>query len=172
MRKKLILISVLVLLMLLAAAPTILVVEATKPLPVNGTYFPIGAPTLSNSRDAGKSDNGFVDISMPIKWVGSIMGTGVEKMHWIMLREGTSEEKTIIHAVITLTSVKIFNAAKTGTLTIDFYNVVVGEEGTGLWRIVDGTDQLASLHGEGKLDMISPLPNVVVAYSGQVHFDP
>ncbi len=162
----------LALLVVFASAPAILVVEATKPQTVNGSYNPTGAPAFSNDRPAGKSDNGFVDVSIPVMWTGGIAGMGVNEMHWIAHNEATVEEVVIIQGITTLTAgVKIWGVAEMGTLTIEIKNVVVGSVPIGgQWRIIGGTGELASLHGEGSLTGTSN--PYVIGYSGQVHFDP
>lgn len=159
------------LLMMFASAPFILVVGATKPETVSGIYHPIGPPTESNHRSAGKSGNEFADVSIPVQWEGSIAGVGVNEMSWIFHDEGVADAVTIIHGVTTLAGIKIWGATKMGTLTIEIKNTVVGSVSQGgQWRILGGTGELADLHGEGKLAGTSS--QYILAYSGQIHFDP
>ena len=153
--------------MLVAAAPAMSVVYATKPITVNGTYFPIGPPVYGVLRVAGESDNAFMDVSIPLKWVGGIKGTCINEMRWIILHHDTPKEMTLIPGVMTFTNAEV--DGKKGTLTIRYFNVETAEEFGGVWRIISGTGELANLHGEGTISVLS-FP--VFAYTGQIHFDP
>ncbi len=159
---------------LFAFAPTILMVQATKPTEVSGSYIAIPPPISNVVTNDGKSDNTKQDLSITVKWQGDITGTGILNIHWINLNDGSPDEVGIGNGVLTLISgISISGVAKTGTLTIGLHNVVsMGDKNGGVWRIIDGTGQLEGLHGEGTLELVSYIPKIVVGYTGQAHFEP
>ena len=162
-------------LMSFASASSIIMVQASKPIEVNGTYSPLPPPIENIVTVDGKSDNVNQDVVIRVRWLGSISGTGTLEMNSTNLNVGTPDERGVIHGVLTLTTgISILGVVKTGTLTIKLHNVIEhGNKNGGVWRIVGGTGDLEQLHGEGTLEMtVFQPPLIVIAYTGQVHYEP
>jgi hypothetical protein len=162
-------------LMLLASASTVITVQASKPTEVNGTYSPLPPPSQNIVSSDGKSDNTNQNIVIRVIWQGSISGTGTLEMDSTNLNVGTIDERGVIHGFLTLTTgISVLGVAKTGTLEIKLHNVIErGDKSGGVWRIVGGTDDLEGLHGEGTLELaVFQPPMIVIAYAGQVHYEP
>jgi len=154
--------KVLVIVLALAAAMLALpisVVSATKPIPVEGTFFPTGIPSIE-MRQAGNSDNIIFDVSGPQTWTGSIVGSGSGEGRWVVHKASDPDSG---HATTrnVLTLDVVFDG-KAGTLTI------IGDQGN--WRIISGTGELANLRGQGTTFVIVDM--LLMGYEGQVHFDP
>ncbi len=161
-------------LMLLSSALTIIVVQASRPAEVNGKYSAIPPPSYNVIASDGKSDNTKQDTVIRTIWEGSITGIGDLEMDSTNLNDGALDERGVVHGVVTLkTGISVFGVVKTGSLTIKIHNVITaGDKSGGVWRIVGGTGELKGLHGEGTLEMFSFLPKIVIAYTGQVHYEP
>ncbi len=173
--KKLVSGFLLLVLMLLFSASTVITVQASKPTEVNGTYSPLPPPSQNIVTSDGKSDNTNQDIVIGVRWRGSISGTGILEMSSTNLNVGSLEERGVIHGELTLTTgISILGVSKTGTLTIKLHNVIErGDKSGGVWRIVGGTGDLEGLHGEGSLELtVFQPPVIVIAYAGQVHYEP
>lgn len=165
----------LLVLMLLVSASTVITVQASKPTEVSGTYSPLPPPSQNIVTNDGKSDNTNQDVVIRVRWQGSISGTGSMEMNSTNLNVGTLEERGVIHGICTLTTgISIFGNAKTGTLTLKVHNVIErGDKNGGVWRIVGGTGDLEGLHGEGTLEVtVFQPPLIVIAYDGQIHYEP
>ncbi len=165
----------LLVLILLASASTVIAVQASKPTEASGTYSPLPPPSQNIVTSDGKSDNTNQDVVIRVRWQGSISGTGSMEMNSTNLNVGTVEERGVIHGVVTLTTgISIFGNAKTGTLTLKVHNVIEhGDKNGGVWRIVGGTGDLEGLHGEGTLETtVFQPPLIVIAYNGQIHYEP
>jgi hypothetical protein len=173
--KKVVSAFLLLVLMLLASASTVITVQASKPTEVNGTYSPLPPPSQNIVNSDGKSDNTKQDTVIRVIWQGSISGTGILEMSSTNLNVGTLDERGVIHGELTLnTGISIFGVVKTGTLTIKLHNVIErGDKSGGVWRIVGGSGDLEGLHGEGTLELaVFQPPVIVIAYAGQVHYEP
>jgi len=158
MKRRMILIPMLALMMLVAVAPAMSVVYATKLINVSGTFHPAGIPVMDED-PAGKSDNVIIDVSVIMVYEGGIAGKGIEEGRWIVHNYGLPSRWDNAIGVTTLIDAVV--EGKKGDLTI--------KHGYGVWRIISGTGELANLHGEGTSEIISfPL----FAYIGQVHFAP
>ena len=173
--KKAVSVFLLLVLMLLASASTVITVQASKPIEVNGTYSPLPPPSQNTVTSDGKSDNTNQDVVIRVNWQGSISGTGTLEMSSTNLNVGTLDERGIVHGELTLTTgISVLGDSKTGTLTIKLHNVIErGEKSGGVWRIVSGTGDLEGLHGEGTLELtVYRPPVIVIAYAGQIHYEP
>ncbi|TRO52723.1 hypothetical protein E2P63_03145 [Candidatus Bathyarchaeota archaeon] len=139
------------------------IIYAKKPMPVQGTFFPAGAPTVVTSQP-GNSDNLVVDISDgPQMWTGSFVGSAVSSVHWNIIK--SSDEEAPGHHVSgksTFTLDVVYDD-KEGTLTIK------GDHSN--WRIISGTGDLANLRGHGTFYQID-ITIMLMGYEGEVHFDP
>ena len=72
-----------------------------------------------------------------------------------------------IHEKINFESVTVLD--KTGSLTLAV--CLGGSKGVFHWTIIDGTEELANLHGNG-LYWLYDRDTGLYLYEGQVHFDP
>jgi hypothetical protein len=161
LNKKVLVIAVVLMAVAMLAVP-ISAVYATKPMLVQGTILPAGAPTVVQSQP-GKSDNLVLEISNTMTWMGSFVGSSATQVHWNVIKYG--DEKAPGHHV-SGKSLWILDAVfdgKEGTLTIK------GDQG--IWRIISGTGELANLRGQGIFEIINPTI-LLMSYEGQVHFDP
>jgi hypothetical protein len=173
--KKIVSAFLLLALMLLASASTVVTVQASKSTEVNGTYSPLPPPSQNTVSSDGKSDNTNQNVVIQVIWRGSISGTGSLEMDSTNLNVGSVDERGVIHGSLTLTTgISVLGIAKTGTLDIKLHNVIErGDKSGGVWRIVGGTGDLEGLHGEGTLELsVFQPPKMVIAYTGQVHYEP
>ena len=136
------------------------VVFASESAPVGGLFFviPTGSPPEELSiRPLGESGNAILTwTDLPVKFLGTIKGTGVYNAHVLSKSDGTINA----HGVVTLNALVM---GKTGVLTIkmESYN----------WRIISGTLGLESLHGSGTVTWDENI-NGLYYLDGQIHFDP
>jgi len=153
---------VLALAVVLLAIPYIGMVNATPFTPVSGTIefttvVPAGPPKV-----AGKSDNRIRMFNIVEDWSGDIDGIGTAEAKWIIHNApliSNPDAWVNAHAIITFSDVTVLGM--TGSLIIKLS--FSGTEGH--WTIMDGTGELANIHGQGTV-----LEDV--GYTGQVHFDP
>ena len=166
MNKKLfgVLISVFVVAMFSLPMLTVCAKKPDKFIEVEGTFFGTGAPSM-DVIVAGKSDNQIMYVSMPQMWTGDISGTGIVEPRWVMHNYDVPENTWVnVLAVITLTGEV---AGASGTVTIKFSSV---SSRGGNWRIIDGTGELANVHGQGTL--YPTAEQMVFGYEGVIHFNP
>ena len=159
-----ILMIVLVLAVVLLATPYIGMVNATPSTPVSGTIefmsvVPLGPPLV-----AGESDNRIRMFRITEDWSGDINGVGITEAKWIIHNAplANPDAWTNAHAIITFSDVKVLGLL--GTLTIEL--VISGTEGH--WTIMEGTEDLANVHGQGTASTATE----PFTYTGRVHFDP
>lgn len=166
MNKKIIgvFISIFVFAVLTLPVPNVCAKKPDKFVDVEGTFFPTGAPSME-VMVAGNSDNQIVYVLMPQMWTGDISGTGIVEPRWVMHNFDDAENTWVnVMAVITLTGEV---ACATGTVTIKFSSV---SSRGGHWRIIDGTGELANVHGQGTL--FATAEAMVFGYEGVIHFNP
>jgi len=160
-----ILLIVLALGAVLLATPYIGMVHAKPPTQVSGnivfaSIVPAGPPKV-----AGKSDNLVRMFNIVEDWSGDIEGTGTTEAKWIIHNApliGNPDAWVKAHAIITFSDVMVMG--KSGTLTIEL--VLSGTKGH--WTIMDGTGELANIHGEGT----GSTATEPFTYTGLIHFDP
>ena len=165
-----ILLTVLALAAVLLATPYIGMVHAKPPTFVSGTqmitnYIPLG------DVPKGKSDNVLSTATLFVTWSGDIAGDteyeGVLMLHKWVYPLGGPDTTVNIHEKINFESVTVLD--KTGSLTLAV--CLGGSKGVFHWTIIDGTEELANLHGNG-LYWLYDRDTGLYLYEGQVHFDP
>lgn len=162
MNKKIFVIAVALMAVAMLAVP-ISAVYATKPMPVEGTFFPAGLGTIVTSQP-GNSDNLLFNISdAPQTWTGSFDGSAVAQVLW-NVHKSSDEDAPGFHLTgRSAFTLDVVYDGKEGTLTI--------KGAQGHWRIISGTGDLANLRGQGTIYGINP-DIMLFGYEGQVHFDP
>ena len=157
---------VLALAVVLLATPLIGMVHAEPPTPVSGTIefasvVPMGPPKV-----AGKSDNRIRMFTIVEEWSGDIEGVGIAEARWTIHNAPLFSPDAWInaYAIITFTDVTVLE--RSGSLTIKL--VMQGAEDVGHWTIMEGTGELANIHGQG-WGSIETDPFI---YTGLVNFDP
>jgi len=157
-----ILLIVLALAVVLLATPYIGMARATRPEAVSGTIeftsvVPAGPPKV-----AGKSDNRVRMFNIVEDWSGDIAGTGYAEAKWIIHNAplmGNPDSWVSAHAIITFSDVTVLGMSGSLIIKLSFS----GTEGH--WTIMEGTAELANIHGQGTV-------TEGVGYTGRVHFDP
>jgi hypothetical protein len=160
-----ILMIVLVLAVVLLATPYIGMVQATPSTPVSGTIEFTSVAPAGPPLTAGESDNVIRMFNIIEEWSGGIAGTGNTEAKWIIHNAPlfTNPDAWVIaHAIITFSDVTILGLS--GTLTIEL--VISGTDGH--WTIMEGTGELANVHGQGT----GSTATEPYTYTGLVHFDP
>ncbi len=148
----------------LLATPYIGMVHAEPPTAVSGTIdflsnVPAGPPKV-----AGKSDNRIRMRDIVEVWSGDIVGTGTTEAKWIVHNAPVTNPDAWLKAYGIITFADVTVLGRSGSLTIKM--VIAGTEGH--WTIMEGTGELANIHGQGTASTATePYP-----YTGQVHFDP
>jgi hypothetical protein len=150
------------------ATPLLGVAYAKKPEFASGTQMITGYEPISEVQK-GKSDN-FLSIAMlSVTWSGDIAGDteyeGVLMLHNWVPPMGGPDTTANIHERIYFESVTVLG--ETGSLTLAVCSG--GSKGVFRWTIIDGTDELANLHGNGRY-WVTEAP--FYDYEGYVHFDP
>jgi hypothetical protein len=142
-------------------------VSATKPILVDGTRIGLGSSPVKPPRRAGNSDNLILYLAANHEWTGDIEGFSTTDVKRIMYNYFSPEPIWVnIHAVCTIPEATVMG--HTGSLTIRLNFRTIEENADGTWVIIDGTNELANLHGQGKI--FGTVPEFL--YSGWVHFDP
>jgi hypothetical protein len=144
-------------------------VHAGPPTDVEGDF--VYVPTIVSSRQAG--NNLFLEATDTATWTGAFEGTSSEE--YVVVLHGVtgdfgdpdfSFEKANYKGTVTFTA-----AGGAGTVEILFVGKATESlaDWTGTWRIIDGTGELANLHGSGVFWNNAPRD---IHYEGQIHFDP
>lgn len=141
---------------------------AKKPTFVSGTqmitnFIPLGEVPKGNS------DNVLMTSTLFVTWSGDIAGDteyeGRLMLHKWVPPSGGPETTVNIHERIYFPSVTVLG--KTGSLTLAVN--LGGSKGVFRWTIIEGTGELANLHGNGRYWLVeAPFYD----YEGYVHFDP
>lgn len=168
MKRKVLGIVVVLMAVAILATPLLGVAYAKKPEFVSGTQMITGYEPISEVQK-GKSDN-FLSIAMlSVTWSGDIAGDteyeGVLMLHNWVPPMGGPDTTANIHERIYFESVTVLG--ETGSLTLAVCSG--GSKGVFRWTIIDGTDELANLHGNGRY-WVTEAP--FYDYEGYVHFDP
>jgi len=162
-KKRLISAFVVALAIVVLLSSSMSVVYATKPIPVSGSINVTGGTVYSIDR-AGESDNSVTYLSLKGLFTGDIAGAYTSESRWVNHNvETPSELWRNVHAVDTISPATV--EGKTGTL----YLMLDSGPSGGSWVIIDGTGDLAGLHGQGT---VLPASGGGVNYEGYIHFDP
>jgi hypothetical protein len=149
--------------MAMLATPLIGTVYAKQPTFVSGDQM-ITAFTPVDDVPIGNSDNHISTATLEVMWSGDITGlatyTGTMMVH--------SEPVPMnIHEKIYFETVTVLG--KSGSLTLEVNANLGRGQDVFRWTIINGTDELANLHGNG-IYYLDEVPFYL--YEGQVHFDP
>jgi hypothetical protein len=167
-KKKVLMIAVALMAVAMLAPPLVGMVYAKKPTFVSGTqmitdYIPLG------DVPKGKSDNVLSTATLFVTWSGDIAGDteyeGLLMLHKWVPPLGGPDTTVNIHERIYFPTVTVLG--KTGSLTLAV--CLGGSKGVFRWTIIDGTGELANLHGNGRY-WLDEAP--FYDYEGYVHFDP
>lgn len=127
-------------------------------------------PTIVSTREAGC--NTFFTTNEEGIWMGTFQGTSTEKNNTVVIRcsGAWSFKGTVIFSEVTVNG-------KSGTLEMSVAGARSDEKSDwrGKWVIIDGTDDLASLQGQGTWwGPGAPAPDEWgdIYYAGNIHFEP
>jgi len=148
-------------------------VIATKPVSITASRTrDTSSGDPPESRMAGKSDNRFTIVTGTIfEWTGDIEGNSTQDAirfypNYDPDLKPSQWLPTRVHAVCTFESATVMG--KSGGLTMKLQFVIDEEKNfKGNWVIIGGTDDLANLHGQGKVSG----PKGAEVFSGMLHFD-
>ena len=168
MNRKVLVIAVALMAIVMLATPLVGMAYAKKPTFVSGEQMIIGYTPISDV-PKGKSDNVVSTAMLEVAWTGDIEGVaeyeGILMLHNWVPPLGGPDTTVNIHEKIHFEAVTVLG--KTGSLTLAV--CLGGSKGVFRWTIIDGTGELANLHGNGIYYVIeAPFYD----YEGHVHFDP
>jgi hypothetical protein len=163
-KKKILGIAVVLMAVAMLATPLVGMVYAKPPTPVSGEQT-VTDSTLIDDDPKGKSANHVVTETLEVEWTGDIAGvaiyTGILMVH--------NEPVPInIHEKIHFDAVTVLG--KSGSLTLQVSANLARGKDVFIWTIIDGTGELANLHGNGIYWL--NFATMKYDYEGQVHFDP
>jgi Protein of unknown function (DUF3224) len=162
--RKVLAVAVALLAIAMLATPLVGMVYAKPPTLVTGSQTVTDFTPIANV-PKGKSDNHVVTEMLVVEWTGDIAGvatyTGILMVH-------DDPVPINIHEKIYFEDVTVLG--KSGSLTLQVSANLARGQDVFRWTIIDGTDELANLHGKG----IYWLNFFTMAYDyeGQIHFDP
>jgi hypothetical protein len=164
--KKKILLTVLALATILFSIPYFGVAFAEPPTPISGTIEFVSVVPAGPPKVAGKSDNRIRMFTIVEEWSGDIEGIGTAEAKWIIHNAPLFSPDAWVnaYAIITFTDVTVLG--RSGSLIIKL--VMAEAEGSGHWTIMEGTGELANIHGQGK----GSIATEPFTYTGLVNFDP
>ena len=143
---------------------------AKPPTSVSGEQM-ISDYTPISDVPKGKSDNLVSTAALEVAWTGDIEGVaeyeGILMLHNWVPPLGGPDTTVNIHERIYFPTVTVLG--KTGSLTLAV--CLGGSKGVFRWTVIDGTDELANLHGNG-IYYVTDMEQGLYYYEGQVHFDP
>lgn len=151
----------------LLATPYVGLVIAESYTSVSGTIEFTSVTPAGPPKVAGKSDNRIRIFNIIEDWSGDIEGTGIAKARWIIHNAPLMDNPDAwvnAYAIITFSDVVVLG--RSGSLTIKL--VLSEAEGAGHWTIMEGTGELANIHGQG----FGSIATEPFTYTGMVHFDP
>jgi hypothetical protein len=164
-KKKILVIAVALMAVAMLAPPLVGMVYAKPPTLVSGTQEVTGSTPIADV-PRGESANHVAIEWMEVTWTGDIDGdatyTGILMIH------NLPSFAINIHEKIYFPTVEVLG--KSGSLTLQVSANLARGQDVFRWTIIDGTDELANLHGNGIywLNFATGLYD----YEGQVHFDP
>lgn len=138
-------------------------VYATKPMLVQGTFFPAGMGTLVTNQPGNSANLVYIISDAPQTWTGSFAGSGVAQIHWNIIKAGDEDAPGHHMSGKSRFTLDVVYDGKEGTLTIK------GDHAN--WRIISGTGELANLRGQGTISVVNEQA-MVFGYEGKVHFEP
>jgi hypothetical protein len=168
--RKILGIAVVLMAVAMLATPLVGMVYAKPPTLVSGdqmitNYVPI------EDVPKGKSANVLSTATLFVTWSGDIAGDteyeGLLMLHKWVPPLGGPDTTVNIHERIYFPAVTVLG--KTGSLTLAV--CLGGSKGVFRWTVIDGTDELANLHGNG-IYYVTDMEQGLYYYEGQVHFDP
>jgi hypothetical protein len=152
------------------ATPLLGIAYAKKPTFVSGTQMITGYTPGTDVRK-GKSDNVLSTATLFVTWSGDIAGDteyeGRLMLHKWVPPSGGPDTTVNIHERIYFETVTVLG--KTGSLTLAVCSG--GSKGVFRWTIIEGTDELTNLHGNG-IYYVTDMLQGLYYYEGYVHFDP
>jgi hypothetical protein len=155
--------GIFVALMIVAMLATPIAV-AKPPTSVSGEQMIIGYTPIGDD-PKGNSDNHVSTAMLTVEWTGDI--AGVAMYEGVLMMHGETVPINI-HEKIHFDAVTVLG--KSGSLTLQVSaNLGRGGQNVFRWTIIDGTEELANLHGNG-IYWLDEAPFYL--YEGQVHFDP
>lgn len=167
MNKKILGIAVVLMAVAILATPLLGIAYAKKPEFVSGTQMIMGYVPIAEV-PKGKSDNVLSTAMLTVAWSGDI--DGVAEYEGILMIHSMDPVAINIHEKIHFEDVTVLG--KSGSLTLQVCaNLGRGVDAGFRWTIIDGTDELANLHGRGTYWLADPV-NGIYDYAGYVHFDP
>ena len=166
MNKKIVL-TIIAFSIILFATPYVGLIHAEPNTSVSGTIEFTSVTPAGPPKVAGKSDNRFRMFTIVEEWSGDIEGTGIAEARWIIHNAplmGNPDAWINAYAIITFSDAEVLG--RSGSLTIKL--VLIEPKGAGHWTIMEGTGDLANIHGQG----IGSTDTEPFTYTGMVHFDP
>ena len=170
MNKNVLGIAVVLMAVAILVTPLLGIAYAKKPTYVYGTQEIMGYVPISEV-PKGKSDNVVSTAELSVTWSGDIAGDteyeGLLMLHNWVPPMGGPETTVNIHERIYFDFVTVLDQEGSLTLAV----CLGGSKGVFRWTIIDGTGELANLHGNGIYYVTDPEQGLY-DYEGYVHFDP
>ena len=165
--KKILGIAVVLMTVAVLVTPLLGIAYAKKPEFVSGNQVVTGGVPISEVLK-GKSHNVLSMAMLTVEWTGDI--AGVAEYEGILMIHSMDPVAINIHEKIHFEDVTV--RGKSGSLTLQVCaNLGRGVDAGFRWTVIDGTDELANLHGSGTYWLVDPV-NGIYDYVGYVHFDP
>jgi hypothetical protein len=147
--------------------PLLGIAYAKKPEFVSGNQVVTGGVPISEVLK-GKSHNVLSVAELTVSWTGQIEGVAVYE--GTLMIHSMDPVAINVHEKIHFDEVTVLG--KEGSLTLQVCaNLGRGVDAGFRWTVIDGTDELANLHGRGTYWLADPI-NGIYDYEGYVHFDP
>ena len=165
MNKKVLGIAVVLMTVAILATPLLGIAYAKKPTFVSGTQMITGFIPIDDV-PKGKSDNVLSTATLFVTWSGDIAGD--TEYEGVLMVHSMDPVAINIHERIYFEDVTVLG--KSGSLTLQVCaNLGRGVDAGFRWTIIEGTGELANLHGNGRY-WLDEAP--FYDYEGYVHFDP
>ena len=165
--KKILGIAVVLMTVAVLVTPLLGTAYAKKPEIVSGNQMIIGYEPLGDV-PKGKSHNVLSMAMLTVEWTGDI--AGVAEYEGILMIHSMEPVAINIHEKIHFDEVTV--QGMSGSLTLQVAaNLGRGVDAGFRWTVIEGTDELANLHGCGTYWLSDPI-NGIYDYEGYVHFDP
>jgi hypothetical protein len=164
MNKKVLGIAVVLMAVAMLATPLVGMVYAKPPTLVSGDQTVTGYEPIADV-PKGKSGNVLSTAMMEVTWTGDIAGVATYEG---ILMVHNDPVPINIHEKIFFPTVTVLD--KSGSLTLQVSANLGRGQDVFRWTIIDGTGELANLHGNGIYYL--DLATGIYHYEGQVHFDP
>ena len=165
MNKKILGVFVSLLAVAILVTPLLGTAYAKKPEIVSGNQMIIGYEPLGDV-PRGKSINVLSVTMLTVEWTGDI--AGVAEYEGILMVHSMEPVAINIHEKIFFPTVTV--NGESGSLTMQVSANLARGQDVFRWTIIDGTGELANLHGNGIYWV--DLATGIYYYEGAVHFDP